>query len=151
MNSSTAPHQQCTNHAALLTTYCRTLAEQMGGSISFTDNVPRGTVMVLRIPQQQASAAAAAAAPPELVAAAAAATTTAAEPAAAAVAVSSAEHTHSSTSSCEESTELPQPPLSQAAVAENERLLRTKRVLVRVKHLLCWVLLHDDSCALLTL
>jgi hypothetical protein len=125
--------------------YYRTLAEQMGGSISFTDNVPHGTVMVLRIPQRQAPAAAA---PPAAAAAAATPTTaataaaaTAATPAAAAV--SSTEQTASSTGSCEQSTELPLPlpPLSKAAVAENERLLRTKRVLVRATHLHCFVVL----------
>jgi pyruvate/2-oxoglutarate dehydrogenase complex dihydrolipoamide acyltransferase (E2) component len=142
-----------THHHTLLTTHCRTLAEQMGGSISFTDNVPRGTVMVLRIPQQQASAAAAAAAAAAATAAAAAAaaaaTAAAAEAPPAAAGVSSAEQTRSSFSSCEESTELPQPPLSQAAVAENERLLRTKRVLVRATHLLCLFHSLNDSCALL--
>jgi hypothetical protein len=55
----------------------------MGGSVSFRDNVPHGTVMTLRIPQQQASAAAAATAPTS------AAATTAAETAAAAAAASS--------------------------------------------------------------
>jgi hypothetical protein len=33
-----------------LRTTCRTLAEKMGGTIGFVDNVPHGTVMTLRVP-----------------------------------------------------------------------------------------------------
>jgi hypothetical protein len=103
-------------------TLYRTLAEQMGGSISFTDNVPHGTVMLLRIPHH----------PPSLTAAAAAAasnsTTAAATSDTTGTAIAdSCNGTRSRSSTAGSSASFDD---AQAATADNEALLRTKRVLV---------------------
>jgi hypothetical protein len=100
--------------------------------VSFVDNVPRGTVMTLRIPQQQqqaavdavtASAAPIAAAPAEF-------TPSSSSSAAAA--------TESTGSSCDEHS-LSASPLSRmrqmlhtAAAAADEHLLKSKHILVSV-------------------
>jgi hypothetical protein len=109
-------------------TLYRTLAEQMGGSISFTDNVPHGTVMLLRIPKQ-----------PPPVAPAAPATTAGTTDAAAATGSDTTAGAAVDDGDSDSSDE--QLQLSPAAAADNEALLRTKRILVMLLYCILLILL----------
>jgi hypothetical protein len=87
----------------------------MGGTISFIDNVPHGTVMTLRIPQMHTS---------EAVTAATDVSSTTAD-STTATAVNSDELSSEAIGNL-----LRAPP--EPTAADNEALLRTKRILVRV-------------------
>jgi hypothetical protein len=120
---------QCSNKPLLVHTddARRTLAERIGGTVSFVDNVPRGTVMTLRILQQQIERGAAAAVT-------ATAATAAAAGAPAECAASSGAASNSAVSSCDEHSNALLPrtyhTVMGATALEDEHLLKSKHILV---------------------
>jgi hypothetical protein len=128
---------QCSNQSLLLHLdgAHRTLAERIGGTVSFVDNVPRGTVMTLRIPQQQQQAAVETVTACVVPIAAAPAEFTPSSSSSSAAAASAA--TDGTGSSCDEHS-LSASPLSRmrqnmlytAAAAADEHLLKSKHILV---------------------